>query len=158
VDGAVIDIDGGRGDPYVSWITATAGQADATGAQAKAAVAAYEAAFAMTVPPPVIAANRALLMALIATDFFGENTPAIMATKAQYMEMWAQDGDVWLCRRFTDKALQEAGQFSVPRTGRYSVAADTRAVNFRFGGEPALSSQNQAWLNVSGLVALHPSS
>jgi PPE-repeat protein len=54
-------------------------------------VAAYEAAFAMTVPPPVIAANRALLMALIATNFFGQNTPAIMATEAHYMEMWAQD-------------------------------------------------------------------
>ncbi len=77
--------------PYVSWISATAGQAAATGAQAKAAVAAYEAAFAMTVPPPVIAANRALLMALIATNFLGQNTPAIMATEAQYMEMWAQD-------------------------------------------------------------------
>jgi PPE-repeat protein len=77
--------------PYVSWITATAGQAEATGAQAKAAVAAYEAAFAMTVPPPVIAANRALLMALIATNFLGQNTPAIMATEAHYMEMWAQD-------------------------------------------------------------------
>ena len=77
--------------PYVSWISATAGLATATGAQAKAAVAAFEAAFAMTVPPPVIAANRALLMMLIATNFFGQNTPAIMATEAQYMEMWAQD-------------------------------------------------------------------
>jgi PPE-repeat protein len=77
--------------PFVSWMSATAGQAAATGAQAKAAVAAYEAAFAMTVPPPVIAANRALLMLLIATNFFGQNTPAIMATEAQYMEMWAQD-------------------------------------------------------------------
>jgi PPE-repeat protein len=77
--------------PFVSWITATAGLVEATGMQAKAAVAAYEAAFAMTVPPPVIAANRALLMALIATNFFGQNTPAIMATEAQYMEMWAQD-------------------------------------------------------------------
>jgi PPE-repeat protein len=77
--------------PYVSWMSATAGQAEATGAQAMAAVAAYEAAFAMTVPPPVIAANRALLMALVATNFFGQNTPAIMATEAQYMEMWAQD-------------------------------------------------------------------
>jgi PPE-repeat protein len=56
-----------------------------------AAVAAYEAAFAMTVPPPVIAANRALLMTLIATNFFGQNFPAIAATEAQYMEMWAQD-------------------------------------------------------------------
>lgn len=76
---------------YVTWIRATADQALETGAQAKAAMAAYEAAFAMTVPPPVIAANRALLLALIATNFFGQNTPAIMATEAQYFEMWAQD-------------------------------------------------------------------
>ncbi|EUA42695.1 PPE family protein [Mycobacterium xenopi 4042] len=39
----------------------------------------------------MIAANRALLMMLIATNFFGQNTPAIMATEAHYMEMWAQD-------------------------------------------------------------------
>ncbi len=77
--------------PYVSWMVTTAGQAEETGAQAEAAAAAYEAAFAMTVPPPVIAANRALLMALIATNFFGQNTPAIMATEAEYLEMWAQD-------------------------------------------------------------------
>jgi PPE-repeat protein len=54
-------------------------------------VAAYEAAFAMTVPPPVIAANRALLLMLVATNFLGQNTPAIMATEAEYAEMWAQD-------------------------------------------------------------------
>ena len=77
--------------PYVSWISATAAQAEQTATQATAAVAAYEAAFAMTVPPPVIAANRALLLMLVATNFFGQNTPAIMATEAQYMEMWAQD-------------------------------------------------------------------
>src|SRR5271163_1309866 len=77
--------------PYVNWLSTTAAQAEETANQARAAVAAYEAAFAMTVPPPVIAANRALLMALIATNFFGQNTPAIMATEAQYMEMWAQD-------------------------------------------------------------------
>jgi PPE-repeat protein len=76
---------------YVSWITATAAQAELTAAQAMAAVAAYEAAFVMTVPPPVIAANRALLLALVATNFFGQNTPAIMATEALYVEMWAQD-------------------------------------------------------------------
>ncbi len=77
--------------PYVSWLGATAGLAEQTASQARAAVAAYEAAFAMTVPPPVIAANRALLMALVATNFFGQNTPAIMATEALYAEMWAQD-------------------------------------------------------------------
>ena len=45
----------------------------------------------MTVPPPVIAANRSLLAALVATNFFGQNTPAIAATEVQYAEMWAQD-------------------------------------------------------------------
>jgi len=77
--------------PYSAWMTATAGQVEQTALLAMAAVAAYEAAFAAMVPPPVIAANRAQLMALIASNFLGQNTPAIMATQAEYVEMWAQD-------------------------------------------------------------------
>jgi PPE-repeat protein len=77
--------------PYVAWLHAAAAQAARTSAQAYAAAASYETAFAMTVPPPVIAANRAQLMALVATNFFGQNTPAIAATEAQYGEMWVQD-------------------------------------------------------------------
>jgi PPE-repeat protein len=76
---------------YAAWMSTTAAQAEETAAQAKAAAAAYETAFASTVPPPVIAANRSLLMALVATNFFGQNTPAIATTEAQYAEMWAQD-------------------------------------------------------------------
>jgi PPE-repeat protein len=76
---------------HVEWLTTTAAQAEQTAAQAKAAVAAYEAAFAATVPPPVIAANRASLSALVATNFFGQNTPAIATTEAHYGEMWALD-------------------------------------------------------------------
>jgi len=76
---------------YVAWLQATADQAEQTAAQANAVAAAYEAAFAMTVPPPVIAANRALLTALIATNFFGQNTPAIAATEIHYAAMWVQD-------------------------------------------------------------------
>lgn len=77
--------------PYAAWLQASAAQAGQTAVQAYTAVAAYEAAFAMTVPPPVIAANRAQLMMLIATNFFGQNTPAIAITEAQYMQMWVQD-------------------------------------------------------------------
>lgn len=77
--------------PYVDWLTVTAEQARHTAAQATAAATAFEQAFAMTVPPPVIAANRAQLLALIATNFFGQNTAAIATTEAQYMQMWAQD-------------------------------------------------------------------
>ena len=77
--------------PYIDWMSTTAGQAEETANHVRAAVAAYEAAFAATVPPPVIAANRALLAALVATNFFGQNTPAIMATEALYAAMWAED-------------------------------------------------------------------
>src|SRR5271155_2069981 len=77
--------------PYVTWMNTTAAQAEWAASQAKLAAGAFETAHAMTVPPAVVAANRALLMSLIATNFFGQNTPAIMATEAQYMEMWAQD-------------------------------------------------------------------
>jgi PPE-repeat protein len=77
--------------PYVAWMGATAEQAELAGNQALTAAGAYAAAFAMTVPPMEIAANRALLMMLIATNFFGQNTPAIAATEAHYVEMWAQD-------------------------------------------------------------------
>lgn len=77
--------------PYVSWMRATACRCEQAARQATAAAAAYEAAFAMTVPPPVVAANRVRLMALVATNLLGQNTPAIMAIEAEYGEMWARD-------------------------------------------------------------------
>ena len=76
---------------YAAWLRATAAQAEETGAQAKSAAAAYQAAFSSTVPPPMVAANRSQLMTLIATNLFGRNTQAIAANEAQYGEMWAQD-------------------------------------------------------------------
>ena len=73
--------------PYAAWMNATAAEAQQTAAQVAAAVGAYETAFAMTVPPPVIAANRTQLAALVATNFLGQNTRAIVATEAHYAEM-----------------------------------------------------------------------
>ncbi len=77
--------------PHMTWLSAISDQAEQTAIMARAAAAAYETAFATTVPPPVIAANRVRLLTLIATNFFGQNTPAIAATEAEYAEMWAQD-------------------------------------------------------------------
>jgi PPE-repeat protein len=100
--------------PYVSWISATAAQAEQTATQAAAAVAAYEAAFVMTVPPPAIAANRALLLMLVATNFFGQNTPAIMATEAQYVEMWAQDAAAMYGYAGASSAASTLTAFTIP--------------------------------------------
>jgi PPE-repeat protein len=78
-------------DPYIAWMTTTGAQAEQTAAQASDAASAYEAAFAMTVPPLEVAANRAQLAMLVATNVIGQNTPAIAANEAMYAAMWAQD-------------------------------------------------------------------
>jgi PPE-repeat protein len=77
--------------PYVTWLSVTGLQAEQTASQAAAAAAEFDAAFAMTVPPALVAANRARLLVLVATNFLGINTPAIAVTEAEYAEMWAQD-------------------------------------------------------------------
>jgi PPE-repeat protein len=77
--------------PYVEWMYNAAAAAEHAASQASASAAAYQTAYATTVPPPLIAANRAQLAALVATNILGQNTPAILATEAQYGEMWAQD-------------------------------------------------------------------
>jgi PPE-repeat protein len=81
----------GAASSYTAWLTATAAQAEETAAQAKSAVAAYQAAFTSTVPPPMVAANRSQLTTLMATNLFGLNTQEIAVNEAQYAEMWAQD-------------------------------------------------------------------
>ncbi|WP_070894713.1 PPE family protein [Mycobacterium tuberculosis] len=79
--------------PYVAWMSVTAGQAELTAAQVRVAAAAYETAYGLTVPPPVIAENRTELMTLTATNLLGQNTPAIEANQAAYSQMWGQDAE-----------------------------------------------------------------
>lgn len=77
--------------PYMAWTAGAAARAAESAGQARLAVEIYEAAFAMTVPPPAVFANRTQLATLVATNFFGQNAAAIAATEAEYGEMWAQD-------------------------------------------------------------------
>ena len=77
--------------PYLAWMRATALQAEQAAVQTRAAANAYEVAFAATVPPPLIEANRTQLMQAMATNTLGQNTPLITQLEAQYGEMWAQD-------------------------------------------------------------------
>ncbi|MBY0389233.1 MAG: PPE family protein [Mycobacterium pseudokansasii] len=89
--GATVTMMAAATTPYVSWLKATAAQAEQAAGQAKEAAAAYECAHAMTVHPALVAANRAQLAVLVATNLLGQNSPAIAATESQYGEMWAQD-------------------------------------------------------------------
>ena len=144
--------------PYVSWMTTTAGQAEEAGAQAKAAVAAYEAAFLMTVPPPVIAANRALLMALIATNFFGQNTPAIMATEAEYMEMWAQDAAAMYGYQAAAQVASVLSPFTVPAptTSPAGLVAQSEAVAQAVSIFAGTSAQTVAPFTTATFTSLSP--
>ena len=116
--------------PYVAWMNTTATQAEQTAAQAEAAAGAFEAAFAATVPPPLIAANRAQLVALIATNILGQNTPAIAATETQYTEMWAQDAAAMYDYAGSSAAATQLAQFTEPRqnTSPSGLTAESAAV------------------------------
>jgi PPE-repeat protein len=112
--------------PYVSWMNATAAQAEQAADQAKAAASAYEAAFTATVAPPVIAANRTLLASLVASNILGQNTPAIATTEAHYAEMWAQDAAAMYGYAGSSAAASTLTPFAAPpATTTVSQAAGT---------------------------------
>ena len=77
--------------PYVSWVSTTAGQAEHAAVQAQSAAAAFETVFASVVPPPLIAANRAELAQAVQTNILGLNQNVIAQLEAQYAEFWSQN-------------------------------------------------------------------
>lgn len=127
--------------PFMAWLGAAGTQADETASQARAAAAAYETAFMSTVPPPLIAANRALLMTLIATNFFGQNTPAIAATETQYMEMWAQDAAAMYGYAASSATASQLSPFaSPPETTTSDAAGNQSAAVTQAASTPAGNS------------------
>ncbi|KBA15938.1 PPE family protein PPE27, partial [Mycobacterium tuberculosis M1700] len=120
------------------------------GMQAAAAAAAYEAAFVMTVPPPVITANRVLVMTLIATNFFGQNSAAIAVAEAQYAEMWAQDAVAMYGYAAASASASRLIPFAAPpkTTNSAGVVAQVAAVAAMPGLLQRLSSAaSVSWSN-----------
>jgi PPE-repeat protein len=140
--------------PYIAWMGATAAHAEQTAAQAEAAAEAYEIAFAATVPPLVIAENRARLMALIATNVLGQNTSAIAATEAQYAEMWAQDAVAMYCYAGASAIASQLSPFTPPPTTVNPRAMTAQSVALAQSAATATGTQ-QATL--SELVSAVPS-
>ncbi|OBI51638.1 hypothetical protein A5707_13700 [Mycobacterium kyorinense] len=150
--------------PYVAWLSATAIQAEQAAAQAKAAVAAYETAFAMTVPPPVIAANRAELLVLIATNFLGQNTPAIAANEAHYAEMWAQDATAMYGYAGSSAAAAKVNPFTQPPSTTKpagvagQAAAVAKATSTSASGEPTAQATASVPQTLQSMTATTSSS
>jgi PPE-repeat protein len=135
---------------YIEWITTTAALCEQTAGNARAAAAAYQAAFAMTVPPAMIAANRAQLMALIATNFLGQNTAAIAATEAHYGEMWAQDATAMYEYAGASAAASALPPFNSPPpttnpagvAGQVAAAAHAGATSAGMGAQTIMSTES----------------
>jgi PPE-repeat protein len=139
--------------PYLTWMSATGAQVEQVANQARAAAAAYEAAFAMTVPPAVVAANRAQLMALTATNFLGQNTPAIMATEAHYGEMWAQDATAMYSYAASSAAASTLAPFTPPKstTNPAGLTGQSAAVAHAAGTAAGSHAQTVASTSLSGV-------
>lgn len=112
--GAASDAMGGAVAPYVAWVTMAGELAEQAATQARAAAAAYETAFAATVPPVLVTANRAELANLLETNIFGQNTVAISQTEAAYAQMWAQDAAAMYGYAASSSAAATLSQFSEP--------------------------------------------
>lgn len=126
--------------PYVAWMRVTAAQAEQAAAQARVAAAAYEAAFAATVPPAVVAANRSELAFLVTTNIFGQNSAAIAATEAQYSRMWAQDASAMAAYAAQSAAASALSPFSAPPATTAAAGALAPAANFVSSAETELAS------------------
>jgi PPE-repeat protein len=122
--------------PYTAWMTTTAVHAEQTASQAQAAAAAYETAFVVTVPPPQIAANRAQLAGLVATNLVGQNTQEIAAIEVEYSEMWAQDAAAMYGYAAASAAATDLTSFEPPPQTTDTAGLSAQAAA---GGRSALS-------------------
>ena len=139
--------------PYVAWMNTTAAQAEQTASQLASAVAAYETAFAATVPPPVITANRALLASLVATNLLGQNTPAIAATEAHYAEMWAQDAAAMYGYAGASAAATTLTPFSAPTQNTNPAPTGTQAAAVAAAGTGTHSALSQVPSTLQSLAS-----
>lgn len=142
--------------PYLTWLHATAQQAQETAASIEVATAAFELTHWTVVHPSVVAANRARLAMLLATNFFGINLPAIAETEAEYNAMWVNNSAAMYRYAATSFSATKLPQFSSPPpvanpSGVTAQAAVVPAANAtRSTVNSALAGQATNLLNPDG--------
>ncbi len=116
--------------PYVGWMHTTAAQAAQMSMAATTMASSFAATEAAVVHPSVVTANRTWLAHLLATNFFGINFPAIAATEAQYMQMWADNTTAMLGYHASRLQTMTLKPFTPPpaTTNPTGMAAQSAAV------------------------------
>jgi PPE-repeat protein len=106
----------------------------------------------------VVAANRAQLASLVATNILGQNTPAIAATEAEYGEMWAQDaaamygyaGSASAASQLTPFAAAPQTTTAAGATGQAAAAAQATGTS---AGTNAISASTASASTGTGLTS-----
>lgn len=101
-------------EPYLAWLRLTAQQCQQTAASVQVVAAAFEWTHWTVVHPSLVAANRARLAMLLATNFFGVNYPAIAETEAEYHTMWLNNSAAMYRYAATSAGAVKLPQFSPP--------------------------------------------
>lgn len=100
--------------PYANWLATTAVSAEQAASALLQAVSDFEQAFAATVPPTAIAANRSLLAVLVASNAVGQNTASIAETESDYNQMWLQDAMAMFGYAARSAAVTAVTPFTAP--------------------------------------------
>jgi PPE-repeat protein len=101
-------------EPYLAWLRTTAQQCQEIATSVEVMTAAFELTHWTVVHPSLVAANRARLAMLLATNFFGINYPAIAETEAEYNAMWVNNSAALVRYAATSASTVRPPQFSSP--------------------------------------------
>ncbi len=115
-------------EPYLAWMRTTAQQCQQIASSVQVVTAAFELTHWTVVHPSVVAANRARLALLLATNFFGINLPAIAETEAEYEAMWVNNAAAMYRYAATSASAVKLPQFSPPPPVANPVTAQASVV------------------------------
>lgn len=133
--------------PYLAWLGATAEQARQTASQAAAAASAFMEAYAATVPPPMIVANRSELTSLAATNVFGQHSAAIAALEAEYGQMWTRDAGMMYTYAGRSAAASAVTPFTDPPSTTTSGGLAGQTAVIQHAASSGIQSQLSQLIN-----------
>ncbi len=124
-------------EPYLDWLRITAQQCQEIATSVQVMTAAFELTHWTVVHPSLVAANRARLAMLLATNFFGINYPAIAETEAEYNAMWVNNSAAMV--RY---AATSASTVRPPSFGPAPPVANPSGVTTQAAMVPATNTTN----------------
>ncbi|ETZ55331.1 PPE family protein [Mycobacterium avium subsp. hominissuis] len=138
-DGVAADQYAAQLQPLIAWFEALAVNGHASAAQIQSAATSIADAIALSPHPTEVTTNRLTWGTLVATNFFGVNTPAINVADAQYLEFWFRAA---FARASSDIETEVATTTLVP------WEPPPTPVNFTMVGAPTVTAVRNAGFSV----------